>query len=70
MLVILMMMKKNKKKMTMMTRIAIITTVDIMVSIDILMINISMTSFLLLVGWLLNVPATFKCITGTDLLRQ
>ena len=25
---------------------------------------------LLLVGWLLNVPATCKCISGTDLLRQ
>ena len=24
----------------------------------------------LLVGWLLNVPATCKCISGTDLLRQ
>ena len=23
-----------------------------------------------LVGWLLNVPATFECISGTDLLRQ
>ena len=22
------------------------------------------------VGWLLNVPATFECISGTDLLRQ
>ena len=22
------------------------------------------------VGWLLNVPATCKCISGTDLLRQ
>ena len=25
---------------------------------------------LLLVGWLLNVPATCECISGTDLLRQ
>ena len=24
----------------------------------------------LLVGWLLNVPATCECISGTDLLRQ
>ena len=24
----------------------------------------------LLVGWLLNVPATGECISGTDLLRQ
>ena len=24
----------------------------------------------LFVGWLLNVPATFECISGTDLLRQ
>ena len=24
----------------------------------------------LLVGWLLNVPATCDCISGTDLLRQ
>ena len=26
--------------------------------------------FVLLVGWLLNVPATCECISGTDLLRQ
>ena len=25
---------------------------------------------LLFVGWLLNVPATCECISGTDLLRQ
>ena len=25
---------------------------------------------LLVVGWLLNVPATGECISGTDLLRQ
>ena len=24
----------------------------------------------LFVGWLLNVPATCECISGTDLLRQ
>ena len=24
----------------------------------------------LFVGWLLNVPATGECISGTDLLRQ
>ena len=26
--------------------------------------------FVLFVGWLLNVPATGECISGTDLLRQ
>ena len=25
---------------------------------------------MLFVGWLLNVPATCECISGTDLLRQ
>ena len=27
-------------------------------------------SMLTVVGWLLNVPATRECISGTDLLRQ
>ena len=28
------------------------------------------TKEVLFVGWLLNVPATCQCISGTDLLRQ
>ena len=33
-------------------------------------VDIMQTSRQTVVGWLLNVPATGECISGTDLLRQ
>ena len=32
--------------------------------------RVTPVTYCLLVGWMLNVPATCKCISGTDLLRQ
>ena len=32
--------------------------------------RVNKSGVMLLVGWLLNVPATCECVSGTDLLRQ